>query len=324
MPLDPQVRKLLGWAARSHTPPYDVLGAVAAREHYAKAATSLDIAPAPLDAVLDFTVDLPGRSLKVRQYQPVPVSWAEPTGALLFFHGGGFTIGSIATHDALCRSLAAQAGCQVFSVDYRLAPEHRFPAAQDDAFDMLAWLRGEAASLAVDPARIAVGGDSAGGTLAAACAIHARDQGWPLACQLLIYPGLSPDQQTTSHQRFAQGYLLDESLIQWFFSNTLRSPADRQDWRFAPLVHPDLRGVAPCWLALAEYDPLVDEGLAYGQRLQQAGIDTRVSVYPGVLHAFFQHGGLLPLARTAQTEAAAALRAALAGEALPVLQHSRD
>src|SRR5690606_5898002 len=144
--------------------------------HYAKASATLDIVAPALHAVEDFALALPGRSLRVRQYAPWPHSWADPRPALLYFHGGGFTIGSVDTHDRVCRMLALGGDCLVFSVDYRLAPEHRFPSAHDDAFDSLAWLHHEAVALGVDPARIAVGGDSAGGTLAAASAIHARDR----------------------------------------------------------------------------------------------------------------------------------------------------
>ncbi|MFP5407347.1 MAG: alpha/beta hydrolase, partial [Gammaproteobacteria bacterium] len=199
---------------------------------------------------------------------------------------------------------------------YRLAPEHKFPAAADDAFDALAWIRAEAGSLGVDLGRLAVGGDSAGGTLAAACAIHARDRDWPLALQLLIYPGLSPDQQTASHRRLAEGYLLDERTIQWFFEQYLRTPEDRIDWRFAPLLAPDLRGVASAWIAAAEYDPLHDEALDYAQRLREAGVPVELVDYPGLIHSFFQHGGFVPAARRAHADAGAALRRAFAHEGL--------
>lgn len=315
MALDPQVEKILYWASRARSPEFWDIGAQAARATYEKTAGTLDIVSPPMHDVQDFDLVLPGRSLRVRQYAPWPHTWAEPRPALLYFHGGGFTIGSLDTHDRVCRVLALGGDCLVFSVDYRLAPEHRFPAAVDDAFDSLAWLRREAAALGVDAARIAVGGDSAGGTLAAACAIHAREQGWPLALQLLIYPGLSPDQNTDSHRRYAQGYLLDEPTIQWFFGQYLRSPEDRHDWRFAPLVLDDLAGLAPAWIAAAEYDPLHDEDVAYAQRLQAAGVPTELIVYAGLIHSFFQHGGFVPAVRQAHADASAALRAAFAASA---------
>ena len=316
MALDPQVEKILLWAQRARAPEYYDIGAQAARKHYERAVATLDIAPAPLHEVFDFDLPLPRRSLRVRQYAPWPHHWSEPRPTLLYFHGGGFTIGSLDTHDRVCRALALAGDCLVFSVEYRLAPEHKFPAAADDAFDALDWLRRESGSLGVDPDRLAVGGDSAGGTLAAACAIHARDRGWPLALQLLIYPGLSHDQRTPSHRRLAEGYLLDARTIQWFFEQYLRTPEDRLDWRFAPLLAPELSGVAPAWIAAAEYDPLHDEAHAYAQRLREAEVPVELVDYAGMIHSFFQHAGFVPAARLAHADAGAALRRAFARELL--------
>jgi len=308
--LDPQVEKLLAWAAKAGGPSYPEIGAAAARAHYERIAATLDIAPAVLHAVDDLRVALPGRELRVRHYVPREHGWADPMPALLYFHGGGFTIGSVDTHDRICRMLARDADCVVLSVDYRLAPEHPFPAAVDDAFGMLAWLRRESGALGIDPARIAVGGDSAGGTLATASAIHARDAGWPIALQLLIYPGVAGRQQSASHHAFARGFLLDFDLVAWFFGNYVRLDADRDDWRFAPLGHPDLRGLAPAWLAIGSHDPLRDDDHAYAQRLREAGVAVDAIEYPGMIHAFFQHGGFVPTARRAHADAALALRRA--------------
>src|SRR5688500_17663836 len=178
MPLDPQVEKILQWASRANSVSYREVGAQVARAHYERIAGALDVVTPELHAVQDFEIALAGRKLPVRQYAPWPHHWSQPQPALVYFHGGGFTIGSIRTRDRVCRLLARDGACLVYSLDYRLAPEHRFPAAVDDAFDALAWIRTEAAALGVDAERLAVGGDSAGGTLAAACAIHARDHGW--------------------------------------------------------------------------------------------------------------------------------------------------
>ncbi len=316
--VDPDIQKVLYAAARSRAPSYREIGPQAARALYERTAPVLDIAPAQLALVDEWPVDdsVPaarrqhrdGHVLKVRRYCPAMPSWAMLQPALLYFHGGGFMIGSLDTHDRLCRRLADLSGCMLLSVDYRLAPEHRFPCAVDDAFATLAWLIREAASLGIDSARIAVGGDSAGGTLAAACAIHARDQGWPLALQLLLYPGLSPDQDTESHQRLAHGYILEAPLIEWFFSHYLRDAKDRGDWRFAPLVHPDLRGVAPAWIGLAQYDPLLDEGLRYCERLRQAEVAAESRLFEGMIHSFLQFGGLVGKAREAHAEVAAVLQ----------------
>ncbi len=312
MPLDPQIEKILYWTERAAAPPFTEIGAPAARALYAKTVTTLDIAPRPMHAVHDHPVTLPARRLTIRQYLPLPPEDGRPAPALLFFHGGGFTIGSIETHDRVCRMLAADGQCQVFSVEYRLAPEHPFPAAVDDAFESLRWLLSRAGSLGVDPGRIAVGGDSAGGTLAAASAIHARDQGIALALQLLIYPGTAGSQDSESHKRLASGYLLDADLIRWFLDNYRGSGTDPSDWRLAPLRAPSLTGVAPAWIGLAEFDPLVDEGLAYAERLRSAGVAADCVVYEGMIHAFFQYAGFVVKARQAHEQACAALRKAFA------------
>ncbi len=313
MTLDPQTRKLLDFAARSRVAPYWELGAVAAREFYEKAAVTLEMAPAQLHEVNDLVIDFeaPSRRLLIRHYLPKPSTWSDPQPALLYFHGGGFTIGSVQTHDRVCRRLAALSGAMVFSVDYRLAPEHQFPAAADDAFAALAWLRDQAAGLGVDAQRIAVGGDSAGGTLACACAIHARNNDWPLALQLLIYPGLAALQDTDSHQRLAQGYLLEATTIEWFFGNYAPRQDQRKDWRFAPLELADFAGLPPVWIGHAQYDPLVDEGKAFAQRCREAGVAVEEHEYPGMVHAFFQHGGMVPMALQAHQDAARALVKAL-------------
>lgn len=220
-------------------------------------------------------------------------------------------MGSIATHDVLCRELARLAGCAVVSLDYRLAPEARFPTAAEDAWDALAWLAADGAGRGLDGTRIAVGGDSAGGTLAAGCAIAARDAGLPLALQLLFYPGVASWQDSDSHRRFADGPVITAALVQWFFAQALRSDADRTDWRFAPLEAEDLSGVAPAWIGLAECDPVVDEGIAYADRLRRARVPVDLELWPGTTHEFIKMGRVVPEARAAHRLAAAALRAAL-------------
>jgi acetyl esterase len=313
MTLDPQTRKLLDYAARSRIAPYQELGAVAAREFYEKAALAFELPAAQLYEVNDLYIDFeaPSRRLLIRHYLPRPAAWSDPQPALLYFHGGGFTIGSVHTHDRVCRRLAALSGAMVFSVDYRLAPEHPFPAAADDAFAALRWLRDQAASLGVDAQRIAVGGDSAGGTLACASAIHARNQGWPLALQLLIYPGLAARQDSDSHRRLAQGYLLEASTIEWFFGNYAPRRDQRVDWRFAPLELADFSALPPVWIGHAQYDPLVDEGKTFAQRCRAAGVVVEEHEYPGMVHAFFQHGAMVRMALQAHLDAARALKKAL-------------
>ena len=312
--LTPTMHKVLERMHRAQKIPMHAMTPQQARAAYAAAADVLDIAPQATERVESFSV-------KARDGFDIPVRLYAPTGVklpvLVYFHGGGFTIGSIATHDALCRRLGHLADCAVLSVDYRLAPEHKFPCAQDDAWDVVQWVAREGAGLSLDPVRIAVGGDSAGGTLSAVCAILARDAGLKLALQLLFYPGTAGHQDTPSHHRFAKGFVLEEPHITYFFEQALRSAADRDDWRFAPLDGlradgevADLQGVAPAWLGLAECDPLVDEGLAYADRLRLAGVAVEREMYKGVVHEFIKMGRALPEAAQAHAHAARALKQA--------------
>ncbi|WP_133648847.1 alpha/beta hydrolase [Paraburkholderia flava] len=317
MPLNPKIAQILDMVERAERPPYHTRTPQQARASYEKSAPILEIASAPMHGVEDLAVPVrDGATIRARLYQPTEPSWAEPLPALVYFHGGGFTVGSVDTHDALCRMFARDAGCAVLSVDYRLAPEHRFPTAVDDAFDALSWLHANAALYGIDPARLAVAGDSAGGTLATVCAVLARDAGIALALQLLIYPGTSAYQQTESHARLAEGYLLSAETIQWFFDQYVRDTHDREDWRFAPLDGtrgaPDFHGVAPAWIATAEFDPLVDEGAAYAEKLRAAGNAVVHVRYDGMIHEFFKMGGYVPEVAGAHADAAGALRDAFA------------
>ena len=305
--LTPAMRDVLARMARARRQPLQTLTPADARAAYEAGASVLDIPSRDLARVENLQIPTrDGAMLSTRLYAPS----TETLPALLYFHGGGFNIGSVATHDALCRDLSHQAGCLVVSVDYRLAPEYRFPTAANDAWDALQWLHANAAGLQVDATRLAVGGDSAGGTLAAVCAIQARDAGLPLALQLLFYPGCAAHQDTPSHQRFAKGFVLEEAQITWFFDHYLRTPADRDDWRFAPLNAPDVDAVAPAWIGLAECDPLVDEGVLYGDKLRAAGVPVDLEIYRGVTHEFIKMGRILPEARQAHADAAQALRLA--------------
>ncbi|WP_323118827.1 alpha/beta hydrolase, partial [Burkholderia alba] len=304
MPLNPKIAQVLDMIERAKRRPYHDLTPQEARSAYERSALILEVAAAPMFSVED--LDVPARdgaAFRARLYLPVAPSLAEPLPALVYYHGGGFTVGSVATHDALCRMFARDAHCAVLSVDYRLAPEHRFPTAVNDAEDALVWLHAHAVEFGIDPARLAVGGDSAGGTLAAVCAVLARDRGMTLALQLLIYPGTTGHQQTDSHARLANGYLLSGDTIQWFFSQYLRDASDRDDWRFAPLDGtrdaPSFADVAPAWIATAEYDPLSDEGAAYAEKLRAAGNEATLVCHAGMIHEFFKMGGYVPEVRHA-------------------------
>ncbi len=301
-------RGVLNRMARAGRPPLHTLPGAEARAAYEAGAGVLEIPKAALPRVENLQIPArDGTALAARLYAP---SSDAGLPLLLYLHGGGFTIGSIDTHDVLCRELARLAGCMVVSLGYRLAPEHRFPTASDDAWDALVWLAAQARQLGADPARLAVGGDSAGGTLAAVNAILARDAGLPLALQLLIYPGTTAHQDTPSHQTFAHGLVLEAPAIAWFFDQYVGQGPEREDWRFAPLLAPDVDGVAPAWLGLAECDPLVDEGVLYADKLRAAGVPVDLEIYRGVTHEFIKMGRAIPEARQAHADAARALRSA--------------
>jgi acetyl esterase len=309
------MRAVVSAMARAKRRPFYSMTANEARAAYAAGAGVLELPARPMARVQDFGLQArDGHAIPARLYIPLVSTDTEaaPWPTLLYFHGGGFTIGSIGTHDVLCRELSHRAACAVVSVDYRLAPEHPFPTAVNDAWDALQALHAQADRLGLDSGRLAVGGDSAGGTLAAVCAVLARDARLPLALQLLIYPGCAAQQDTPSHHRFAHGFVLDEPNITWFFNQYIRTPADRDDWRFAPLNAADVDDVAPAWLGLAECDPLVDEGLLYADKLRASGVSVDLEIYRGVTHEFIKMGRAIPEALQAQADAAQALQRAFA------------
>lgn len=316
--LTPAMHSVLDRMARAGHPPLHALSPDQARAAYIAGAGVLELPSQALARVENLTVTTrDGCAMPVRLYAPQAQGTGAALPTLVYFHGGGFTIGNIDTHDGLCRQLSHLAQCAVVSVDYRLAPQHRFPIAVNDAWDAVQWLVHQGASLGLDPARIAVGGDSAGGTLAAVCAILARDADVQLALQLLFYPGTAAHADTDSHRRFAKGFVLEDTHITYFFNQYLPAAADYEDWRFAPLDgHTpngelvDLAGVAPAWFGLAELDPLVDEGVAYADRLRLAGVPVDLEIYRGVVHEFIKMGRAIPEAKVAHADAARALKTA--------------
>ena len=305
--LTPAMAGILEGVRRVNRPPFYKMTVSEARAAYVAATEVLELPRAPLSRTEDFEIPgSDGMPLRARLY----AASADRLPILLYLHGGGFTIGNFDTHDSLCRQLALRSGTAVVALDYRLAPEHRFPCAVLDAWAAMHWLAGPAAqSLGVDGSRLAVGGDSAGGTLAAVCAIHARDTGLKLRLQLLVTPGTAAFADTASHRRFASGYLLEAEGIEWFFNHYI-DHAQRNDWRFAPLQADTLEGVAPACVLLAECDPLVDEGVAYADKLRAAGVPVALEIYRGVTHDFIKMGKLLDEAGAAQALAAEALREA--------------
>ncbi|MCV2360922.1 alpha/beta hydrolase [Paucibacter sp. TC2R-5] len=290
---------------RANRPAFHSLSPKQARIGYLMGAEILDLPRAPLARVENFQVPGAEGPLAARLYAPsdacLPV--------LLYLHGGGFTIGSLDTHDSLCRQLALRSGAAVLSLNYRLAPENRFPAAVDDCWAVMTWLAKAAPSLGLDGSRLAVGGDSAGGTLAAVCALHARDIGLKLALQLLITPGTTAHADTASHKLFANGFLLDAASIDWFFNHYI-SHHHKRDWRFAPLEAEDHSDLAPACVLLAECDPLVDEGIAYADLLRANGGQVQLELFRGVTHDFIKMGRAIPEALTALEACGLALRQA--------------
>ena len=305
MSVHPQVAALLERVARSPFPPNHTVDAHVARRIYRD--TRAVLAPAP-PQVADVRLLVLSRSVAVRAYRPLA---AEGLPALVYFHGGGWTIGDLDTHDVLCRQLCVGARCAVFSVDYRLAPEHPFPAAVDDCFEATRHVHANAARLGIDPARIAVGGDSAGGNLAAVVALMARERGAPpLAYQLLIYPATDQRCALPSHERNGTGYLLTKEGIRFFRAGYLPDESDRTDWRASPLLAPSHADLPPAFVLTAGYDPLVDEGRAYAERLSAAGVEVTYREYADMVHGFVLFGGVVDAANAAVAECCEHLRGA--------------
>ena len=306
MSVHPQVQALLDRVALSPFPPYHMVSAHVARRIYRD--TRAVLAPKAPD--LPEVRLLAFENYAMRVYRPaVETSAGETLPALMYFHGGGWTIGDLDTHDVLCRQLAVGARCVVFSVDYRLAPEHPFPAAVADCLEATRYVAENAAKLRIHG--IAVGGDSAGGNLAATIALLARDAGGPaLAFQLLVYPATDQRMGSASHERNGQGYLLTADAIRYFRRNYLPNERDWSDWRASPLLAKSHAKLPPALVITAGYDPLVDEGRAYAEKLRAAGVPVAYHEYPDMVHGFILFGGVVDTANAGVAECCAALREA--------------
>lgn len=308
MPVDPQIQAILDKAAG--LPPTHTLSVAAARARYEARLDALP-PPAPVAAVAERTIDGPGGPLKLRIYTPEgdPAGGGGPFPLMVFFHGSGFVLCSLDTHDGMCRNLCAGAGVVVVSVDYRLAPEHRFPAAPDDCLAATRWVAAHAADLNGDPARLLVAGDSAGGNLAAVTALRIREEGGPkLAGQLLMYPATAHcSADMPSYAENAEGYGLTRATMEWFWAH-YASPVDAQNPHAAPLAAADLSRLPPALVQTAEYDPLRDEGVHYAERLLEAHVPTELSRWDGMNHGFLFWVGQVDAATEAMREACAWLR----------------
>lgn len=267
-------------------------------------------APPPLDRVVDLALPGPAGDLAARLYRPRGAR--APAPAVVYFHGGGMVTGSLASHDAPCRVLADASGCVVVAVDYRLAPEHRFPAPVDDALAAFRYVAREAARLGIDPARLAVAGDSAGGTLSAVVALETRGDAVRPRFQLLIYPAVDLTCSFPSVKALGKGFFLEEVSMQWYIAHYLGPDQDRRDPRVSPLFAPDHRGAPPAFVQTAGFDPLRDEGAAYVDALRAAGVEADHRCYESLIHGWFNLSGGIVAARAPMTDAAAALRRALA------------
>jgi acetyl esterase len=311
MPLDPQAVALLDLIGVSRLVPIESLTAIEARAQFTKFAEAPKMmAIEPVDQVRDFTIDGPGGPIPIRVYDP---NQKNAASALIYFHGGGWVLGGLDSHDHVCRALANSVPCTVFSVDYRLAPEHKFPAAVEDSWAATAWIAGHAPELRIDPARIAVGGDSAGGNLAAVVSQRAREHGGPhLVLQLLIYPATDMRMTMPSIDENADAPILSKGAMHWFVNHYLNGEAERANPLASPLLAGDLSGLPPAFMITAECDPLRDEGEAYGELLRRHGVRADIHRYDGMPHGFFSMTAGLDTARRAFADAAARLQAAFA------------
>lgn len=308
MSLDPQAKELLDLVAAASAPAFHEMTVPQARE--AIRALFIPNEPSlPVKSVETRVLNTKSVDLAARIYSP---DGQCPLPILVYFHGGGWVIGDLETHDATCRALAIGAGCIVVAVDYRRAPEHKFPTAAEDCFAATQWVALNAASLGGDPARMAVGGDSAGGNLATVVAQMAADRGGPaLRYQLLIYPVTDHSFETASYKNYADGYLLTKATMEWFWNHYLNIQSDGTNPYASPLRSQRLSQLPPAWVLTAEYDPLADEGAAYARKMNEAGVSVEHTEYKGMIHGFFSFGHILDQGRQAIADACTRLKAAL-------------
>jgi len=309
--LHPQIVQVLDAMAKAELRPIEAMTPAEARAQMEATARARKAEPLPVARVEERMIPGPAGEIRLRLYWP---NAPAPVPAIVYYHGGGHVIGSLDTHDLVARNLCAGVDAVVASVDYRMGPEHKFPAAVEDCVAALSWVHANAASLGIDPGRVGVHGDSAGANLAAVVALTARDAGGPkLRLQSLVYPVGDYTLSGASYNKYAQGYgVLTRDAMAWFARHYLRSPADAEDWRASPIKAASHEGVAPAVVVVAEFDVLHDDGEAYAEALRRAGVPVEYREYPGMIHGFF---GMVPVvddAMNAQRQVWAAFRRAFA------------
>lgn len=309
MPLDEQAEAFLRQLDEAGGPPLNEMTPAEAREALAATVEETAGDPEPVGSITNRTIPGPLGDIPIRVYAP---EGAGLFPALVYFHGGGWVAGDLEMVDPLCTKLTRRAGAVVVSVDYRLAPEHKFPAPLTDCYSATQWVSDNAAELNVDPRRIAVGGDSSGGNLAAAVSVVARNSGTPdLAFQLLFYPVTNLDYETNSYRANGTGYFLTTDMMRWFWDHYLESEDIGRDMRASPLLVEDASGLPPTFVVTAEFDPLRDEGEAYAELLREAGNDVTVKRYDGQIHGFVTRSGIMDKGKQAIEDAATQMRQAL-------------
>jgi acetyl esterase len=309
--LDGRTQWLLQLLARSGQPPIEKTTVAEARDDYDAFMLEMGGRPAPIGEMVDRTIDGPAGRRRVRIYRPAGTV-ARLLPAILYFHGGGWVMGSLEGYDLVCRYFCARAGCALVAVDYRLAPEHKFPAAIDDAVAAYRWLAADAVGLGLDPARIVIAGDSAGGNVAAVAARLLRDEARPPCLQWLMFPATDLTFSSPSYQSCGEGFMVTRAAMEWFRGHYLNDLAEAQDPRASPLKADDLSGLAPALIYTTGFDPLRDEGHAYADRLSAAGVKTIHREFDSLIHGFVGLRGTVQAAARAMDDMVAGLRHELA------------
>jgi acetyl esterase len=310
--LDKEAEAYLALVKAANRPDYATMTPEAARKLYKDSRGAVTPEPPEMSEVDNIAAPGPHGPIPLRYYRPAGVDKKEVLPVLVYYHGGGWVLGDLDTHDVVCRILSTEARCAVIAVDYRMGPECKFPMAVDDAYAAAKWVADEAKPLRVDADRLAVGGDSAGGNLAAVVCLMARGlENVPkIAYQLLIYPATDMHMKTASHTKFAEGHLLTRASMDWFQQHYLNGPEDQDDWRASPLHAKSLQGLPPAYVLVAGHDPLRDEGEAYAMALKKAGVPVVFREFAGQIHGFVTLGKVMPQAGQALAEMGVALKLA--------------